>query len=224
MGYFTDLSIPRDILDDAFDVYGHPADARTDLSCDEGQHTKVRAYKECRDGSYNATFVCKDCGENLVASNGNWVSQDEWTEDDWNAAQDWDEIRESFDARVEAEEKMRKLQIRQYCKQRLNQRREQFSVPDKNATGKDWHAAFQDADDGELWDRVYEAYLDSRWWRSRRKRVMKHYDSTCQIQYPGCVGTAHEVHHRSYEMIGFEPLYHLVPVCKHCHQELHEAG
>jgi hypothetical protein len=223
MPYWMDMRVPDDILEDAYDKFGVPVDTRKDLQCDEGCHTKVRAYVETSNGGRMATFVCEKCGENLVESNGNWVSQDGWDEEDWDAARDWDEIRDRFKTAVEQEEKRRKRLIREYCNERVERRRNSFSLPADNASGEVWHDLLTSLNDEKLKREAYNAYLNSEWWRKRRQRVLDAKGETCRLQYPGCTGRATQIHHKTYEMIGFEPLHHLEPACKNCHDRLHEV-
>lgn len=222
MPWYIDFEVHPDIFEEAKRAIGDPRNARKALKCDPGEHTKVRAYVENKNGNKMATFVCEDCAENLVASKGNWVSQDDWTEDDWNAAQDWDKLRKDFKDRVSAKKNNRITAIRKMCKSRMQERWQNFEPPPASAGGQEWHEYLEGFRAGtDEWDRAYSAYLDSDWWASRRERVLDAKGRTCRIQYPGCNGNATEVHHKSYEMVGFEPLIHLAPVCRSCHEKLH---
>ena len=66
---------------------------------------------------------------------------------------------------------------------------------------------------------LYQQYLLSATWKSKRERVLQRDDHRCRA-----CGDAQalEVHHKSYQNIGDEPLFELVAVCRECHQRLHQ--
>lgn len=66
---------------------------------------------------------------------------------------------------------------------------------------------------------VYDDYLKSEDWRSRRDRVLAR-SPICQAceRRP-----AQEVHHLTYDRIYREPLFDLVAICSGCHRALHAA-
>ena len=74
----------------------------------------------------------------------------------------------------------------------------------------------------ETWWRNYNEYLQSPAWQSKRGKVLRRDDFICQ----GCfTNEATEVHHLTYEHYniepGSEPLFHLVAICKPCHDNYH---
>ena len=65
---------------------------------------------------------------------------------------------------------------------------------------------------------LYQEYLQSDTWKSKRERVLRRDDYLCQAC---CHAKAVQVHHKTYEFIGDEPLYQLISVCIECHYQLH---
>ena len=67
---------------------------------------------------------------------------------------------------------------------------------------------------------LYAEYIQSDEWQKVKRRYRKSkLPQFCQ----GC-GRAHvEYHHRTYERLGHEKLSDLVPVCRECHEAIHEA-
>lgn len=63
----------------------------------------------------------------------------------------------------------------------------------------------------------YHEYLKSERWQNLRKSVL-HRDNELCI----CGKKATEVHHKTYERLGNEPLSDLVSLCRHCHQNVHD--
>lgn len=67
------------------------------------------------------------------------------------------------------------------------------------------------------WD-LYERYLRSPRWKSKRERVLQRDGHRCQ----NCLSqAATEVHHLSYGRIGDEPLFDLISICWECHVRMH---
>jgi hypothetical protein len=71
------------------------------------------------------------------------------------------------------------------------------------------------------WDNrmaFYEAYLDSNEWVLKRKKVLARDNHQCQtwLAHTGPL----EVHHKTYENLGDEPLSDLITVCRRCHEQL----
>ncbi len=64
-------------------------------------------------------------------------------------------------------------------------------------------------------DPTYDLYVRSEAWAEKRKQVLKRDDNRCVV----CNAPAQEVHHKTYENIGKEPLCDLSSVCKSCHSE-----
>lgn len=74
----------------------------------------------------------------------------------------------------------------------------------------------------ETWWNNYNEYLQSSTWRSKREKVLRRDAYVCQ----GCFSNnATQVHHLTYEHYniepGSEPLFHLVAICKPCHDNYH---
>lgn len=68
-------------------------------------------------------------------------------------------------------------------------------------------------------ERHAEYLASSEWWERRSMRMDM--DSfVCQARLPGCFITATEVHHHTYRFWGNEPLFDLVSVCRHCHEQI----
>lgn len=68
-------------------------------------------------------------------------------------------------------------------------------------------------DQTEYYQRYYD-YLESDWWRKTRDRIISMYGNKCFC----CGDTVNlQVHHLSYEHIGFERDYELICLCVDCH-------
>ena len=81
-----------------------------------------------------------------------------------------------------------------------------------------WHVAIQDYNvilSKEKFD--YYEYLKSDRWQHLRRSVLRRDNELCI-----CGAKATEVHHKTYERIGNEPLSDLVSLCRHCHQNVHD--
>lgn len=65
----------------------------------------------------------------------------------------------------------------------------------------------------------YHEYLQTDTWRRLRKKALERDNWTCQ----GCLDNrATEVHHKQYpHILGNEPLFDLVSVCRECHEKVH---
>lgn len=68
---------------------------------------------------------------------------------------------------------------------------------------------------------LYQRYLLSDTWKFKRTRVLRRDAYCCQACRQA---RADEVHHKSYQNIGDEPLFELLSVCKPCHTELHRGS
>jgi 5-methylcytosine-specific restriction endonuclease McrA len=66
----------------------------------------------------------------------------------------------------------------------------------------------------------YQRYLDSPEWAARRHQALHDYGHRCQAC--GERGRL-DVHHASYDRLGDEAPYDLVPLCRDCHGMVHEA-
>lgn len=64
-------------------------------------------------------------------------------------------------------------------------------------------------------DQRYHDYLQSDWWKKTRDEAIKRADNKCF-----CCGRPFDlqVHHLTYENLGFEREYELVVLCKSCHE------
>jgi len=63
-------------------------------------------------------------------------------------------------------------------------------------------------------------YLGSAEWWERRSMRMDLDSYLCQARISGCSITATEVHHHTYRFWGNEPMFDLVSVCRHCHEQI----
>ena len=81
-----------------------------------------------------------------------------------------------------------------------------------------WHQFLRDRIGDERGDRHpdYTEYTNSEAWRAQRKKVLE-----CDANLCVCGAEAQEVHHKTYENIGKEPLHELVSLCKECHARFH---
>jgi len=73
------------------------------------------------------------------------------------------------------------------------------------------------------WWTQYRAYLASAEWRRRSARVIARDKGLCQAQLPGCVVTATQAHHLTYDHAFNEPLFDLRAVCWVCHEQITHA-
>ena len=78
-----------------------------------------------------------------------------------------------------------------------------------------------DAEERE-WRARYDRYMASDEWRRKRARVFARMGRTCwgEIACSGAVAT--DVHHVDYSRLGAEALWDLRPVCRACHEAIHE--
>ncbi len=79
-----------------------------------------------------------------------------------------------------------------------------------------WHNYLKEAYRRPDRTSAYISYLKSKAWSAKREQVMERDGYKCVI----CKGPAQEVHHKTYENIGKEPLCDLSSVCKPCHTKL----
>jgi len=77
----------------------------------------------------------------------------------------------------------------------------------------------QDAQRGEWWE-WYQRYLESGAWQLKRFEVLRRDRHTCRW----CGQPAKQVHHFSYERVGYEALDDLISLCVACHDEEHGGG
>lgn len=69
----------------------------------------------------------------------------------------------------------------------------------------------------EAWWDWYSAYLRSGAWQKRRSRILQRDNYSCG----GCGAAAHEVHHLTYQRVGYEDDRDLISVCVSCHKKIH---
>lgn len=64
----------------------------------------------------------------------------------------------------------------------------------------------------------YRAYLHSPEWQARRHATLKAAGLKCQMCGTPAFGSGLDVHHRTYQNLGCEPLSDLVALCRPCHE------
>ena len=68
-----------------------------------------------------------------------------------------------------------------------------------------------------LWRARYHEHLSSEKWRQTRVGVLARADGRCE----DCGAPADDIHHLTYERLGFEPLADLKALCRACHSRAH---
>ena len=81
-----------------------------------------------------------------------------------------------------------------------------------------WHYLLKSLDPDNNCRTYRKEYLDSPAWQMKRNAVMKRDGYQCV-----CGAKATEVHHKTYDNIGKEPLSDLVFLCKVCHEKAHQS-
>ncbi len=66
---------------------------------------------------------------------------------------------------------------------------------------------------------TYKEYLQSDHWKSIRLELNRRWPDICCLT---CGDRNYQVHHITYEWIGYEKLSDLIPLCPHCHQLYHD--
>ena len=66
---------------------------------------------------------------------------------------------------------------------------------------------------------AYTTYLQSPAWKGKREQAMNRDDHRCAL----CNNSAENVHHKTYDNIGKEPLDDLTSLCKKCYKEFHKG-
>lgn len=67
----------------------------------------------------------------------------------------------------------------------------------------------------------YDAYLQSDGWKDKRREALHRASNRCQV----CNSqTSLDVHHRTYERLGFEHNEDLTVLCRECHELFHAGG
>ena len=64
----------------------------------------------------------------------------------------------------------------------------------------------------------YQEYLKSDTWQRKRKAVLKRDNYLCKHCQKK---KAQDVHHKTYDNVGREPLSDLVSLCRECHEKQH---
>lgn len=77
---------------------------------------------------------------------------------------------------------------------------------DRIRIAKDW-----------LWRARYHEHLNSEKWRQTRVGVLARSSGLCE----SCGAVADDIHHLTYERLGFEPLADLMALCRNCHSFAH---
>ena len=79
-----------------------------------------------------------------------------------------------------------------------------------------WHYLLKSLDPDDNCG-TYKEYLDSPAWKMKRDAVIQRDGGQCV-----CGAKATEMHHKTYDNIGKEPLSDLVMLCAECHERIHE--
>ncbi len=71
------------------------------------------------------------------------------------------------------------------------------------------------------WRGLYLEYITSPVWKAKAYDARESADNKCQL----CNGYKYlQVHHRTYERLGNEPLSDLITLCSDCHKKFHSKG
>lgn len=71
------------------------------------------------------------------------------------------------------------------------------------------------------WWQAYNDYLNSPEWAHNRKKVIRRANGVCE----GCLeNPATEVHHLSYQHVGYEFMFELIALCNTCHERIHASS
>lgn len=73
---------------------------------------------------------------------------------------------------------------------------------------------------GAAWWGVYDAYMDSESWQRARVRAIRRAQGRCSRRRCG-VSAPLDVHHRTYWLIGLDPWFVIVAICRSCHEATH---
>lgn len=189
--------------------------AEDELACED--HTP--GYYE---RGQNVGRACKECGEVLSED---WIPHDELPKDydtfnldrvEQQRQRDLEREREFYDGRIEQKaEEIAKDEIHQEARE---------LTPSQDASAAEWKEAFQKVDSDDAWQMIKRSHEKSEAWDERKqaKRDAADDSLTCEAQLLGCSGDYDHMHHKSYQHLGCEPLWDLVPVCHHCHDVLHD--
>jgi 5-methylcytosine-specific restriction endonuclease McrA len=64
---------------------------------------------------------------------------------------------------------------------------------------------------------TYNQYIKSIYWDKIREKILKKNNYECSK----CDSKAVQVHHKKYTRYGYERYKNLMPLCKHCHKDIH---
>lgn len=166
--------------------------------------------------------ACKECGEVLSDT---WIAHDELPEDydtfdlervEQEYRQELERQREFYDGLIESKaEEIAHDQIYEEARE---------LTPSEDAPAARWKRAFDEVESRDAKRMIRRSYYKSDAWDERKqaKRDAADDSLTCEAQLPGCSGDDDHMHHKSYQHLGCEPLWDLVPVCHHCHDVLHD--
>jgi hypothetical protein len=70
------------------------------------------------------------------------------------------------------------------------------------------------------WFAAHNEYLKTPEWKDKQRRVFARDNMQCRAGLPGCTRRAEQAHHLTYDHWQNEPLFDLISVCKHCHDEI----
>ena len=85
-----------------------------------------------------------------------------------------------------------------------------------------WHSFLKQSKNTVNHDDVYNNYLRSKAWEDKRTQVLKRDGYRCVCCNTQAVDIPLDVHHKTYDNIGKEPLSDLASMCKSCHDATHE--
>ena len=85
-----------------------------------------------------------------------------------------------------------------------------------------WHSFLKHSKNAGNHNDAYNSYLRSKAWETKRTQVLKRDGYRCVCCNTQAVDVPLEVHHKTYENIGKEPLSDLASMCKSCHDATHE--
>ena len=83
-----------------------------------------------------------------------------------------------------------------------------------------WHCSLKLSKNTPHQGDHYDAYRRSDAWESKRQRVLERDGQRCVR----CNAQATQVHHKTYDNIGKEPLSDLASVCGNCHNSFHNGS
>lgn len=89
-----------------------------------------------------------------------------------------------------------------------------------NQRRQDWWQRRKEEDPRTLWRKtVYEPYINSQAWKTKKQPILRRDKYTCQI----CGHPGYEVHHLTYAHFEDEYPFELVTLCHDCHTKHYES-